>query len=184
MLRWRLLRGHQRGGKRRANFNDIVPSGEKCVDACRIKFFAFLLLEVFSGLLNGHGILIRAFGRKCVEHIRDHDDPCRDRNVVSLQAVWISTAVPSLVMSFGNDRCELNEFAVTVGEDMSTDRRVCSDDLNLVGIQPARLQQNVVGNGNLADVVEGEARYMSRHNRSDRPSCSAIMRLYFATRSV
>jgi len=89
-----------------------------------------------------------------VEHVRDGHDPAGEGDVRLPQRAGIARAVPALVVGQRDLLGEPQERGAAAGEDLGADRRVRLDRLELVRGQPAGLEQDGVGDPDLADVVQ------------------------------
>src|SRR6188474_2985385 len=90
--------------------------------------------------------------RERVEIVNDSEHPSADRDRLASQSVGIARSVPSLVVAL-NDRGdgigERNRF-----DDFGPDDRMNANARELFWRQTAGLRQDVLGYGELADVVE------------------------------
>ena len=82
----------------------------------------------------------------------DHAHGARDQgDLLAAQAVRVAVAVPALVvMAHAQDELLLEQRA----DDVGAEHRVLAHEVPLLGVQLARLEQDAVGDADLADVVQ------------------------------
>ena len=134
--------------------HDVVPTRQEDIDAGRVEVEAAAVFEVLPRHRQRHRLFIWTGGCERVEHVGDRDDPRRDRNFLALQFVRVAFAIPALVMTDRDVGGELNQFAPAAGQNRCADRGVSLHHGDLVRGQLARLEQNMVGGRDLADVVQ------------------------------
>ena len=99
-------------------------------------------------------VLVGARGEQGVEHVADGADARRERDLVALEALRVAAAVPALVVAERNLLGQLHERGARAGQDARADRGVGLHRRPLGRVELARLQQDVVGDADLADVVQ------------------------------
>src|SRR5207245_384202 len=92
---------------------------------------------------------------QCVEGVADGDDPRQAWNVRAGEPIWIPGAVVPLVV-VADDRQQAGARAQW-RDDGLTDDRVLAHRCELVGVKWSRLEQDRVGDTDLADVVDEPA---------------------------
>ena len=97
-------------------------------------------------------LVIRPLGRHRVVVVDDRQDARADRNVLAGQPLRIALAVPPLVVAQDQRRHRVGERHG--GDDLRADLRVDADLLELFLRERSRLRQDVLGHGELADVVQ------------------------------
>ena len=128
---------------------------EKQFDDFRVEVRARAAQQDRARLFARHAATIRAVFAHRVEAIDDGEDARRPRDRLAAQAVRVAEAVPALVMvaDDGHDRVrEIDAF-----EYLRADGRVNLHLVKLGGRQLPRLVQDVIGDGELADVVQQRA---------------------------
>ena len=99
---------------------------------------------------------VRAVARHRVERIRHREHACAERRLVGAEPVGVAAAVPALVMGAHNvEALALQER--DLGEHLLAEERVLLHARALVGRQRPRLLEDLVGDPDLADVVQEEA---------------------------
>ena len=126
------------------------------VDDGRIERLARFLLQQADRGVEAHRLVIRPLGHQRVEVVDDRQDARAERNLLALQARRIALAVPALVMAQDERRDRIRERHRA--DDVGADLRVGADLLELFGRQRARLREDVLGHGELADVVQQRRR--------------------------
>jgi hypothetical protein len=99
------------------------------------------------------GRLVGARAGQRVEHIGDRRDPAGQRDVLALEPARVAVAVPLLVVGVGDGRGHLERRGVGADEDAVADLRVALHHRELVDRQAPGLEQDAVGDPQLADVV-------------------------------
>ena len=116
---------------------------------------AALCLDIAQGFLERPGPFVGALRRECIEHVRDRDDARSQRDVFTGQPLRVAAAVEFFVMSQGDDRAHLQIARRAVGEDFVADHRMTPHDRGFLAGVAAGLEQDLVGDADLADVVHG-----------------------------
>ena len=114
---------------------------------------AALALQEVDALGQRPRVLVRPLADQRVEHVGHRDDARDQRNVVAVQAVRIAGAVVLLVMAERDDRAHRQVLRRAALQDVVADARVRAHHLLLGLRQRAFLQQDRVGDADLADVV-------------------------------
>ena len=104
-------------------------------------------------LVARHGGAVRAIRRHRVVGVAREDDPRGDRNLLADEAVRIAAAVPALVTG-AHDLADAREQAADPIEHELTLDRVVLDHLELALGERRRLVEDLLGDRDLADVVE------------------------------
>ncbi len=118
----------------------------------RIERLAGFLPEQPDGAFVAHRLVIGAFRRQRVEVIHHRQDAGAGRDLVALHPRRVSLAVPPLVVAQNQRRDRVGERHA--GDDFGADLRVDANLLELFLRQRTRLRENVLGDGQLADVVQ------------------------------
>ena len=124
------------------------------VDDARLELRAACAHDVLVRLERCPCVLVGALAGQRVEHVGDGDDPSAERDVVGHAAGRVPGAVPALVVVQGDLGGELDERRAAARQDLGAHGGVRLHDVELFGGQRARLQQDRVGHGHLADVVQ------------------------------
>ena len=111
--------------------------------------------DLGDGMLDRERRLVGPSVGHGVERVGDRDDPSRDRDRLATQAGGIAAAVPALVVGERDLGRDLQNRKATFTENAPADHGVGLDDLELLRRELARLEQDRVGNPDLADVVQG-----------------------------
>ena len=118
------------------------------------------LADDLHGLLVGHGRLVDAPADQRVVDVGHRHQPRRDRNLVAGQSSRIADAIPLLLVrqaiSLASSRKSTGVAQLPLGllDRVAAERRVGLHDLELFRRQLARLEQDAVGDADLADVVQ------------------------------
>ena len=126
---------------------------EECADDVRVELRAGAPRELHPRLDDRGLALVRAGGGDHVEHVRDSDDPARQRDLAAGQAERIPRPVPPLVVLLDRGAPRAQPLPQRRGE-LGAGRRVRAEDLPLVLRRPAGVRQDLVRDLELADVVE------------------------------
>ena len=116
---------------------------------------AGVLAQLVEGLLHRAGRPVGAAADDGVEGVGERDDAGAERDALALQAVGIAGAVPALVV-VADDGREVARHAQRVADALA-DLGVLAHDPELVLGQRPGLVQDVLGDADLADVVEQRA---------------------------
>ena len=127
--------------------NASMTAGSKCVPTP-----CWMMSRACGG--RG-GLAVRAVRRQRVERVGDGEDPRRDRDRVAGQPVGIAGAVPALVVMADDVARRAEE--LDVAHDLPAGHGVLLHDQPLGGRQRAGLEEDRVGHGDLAGVVQDEA---------------------------
>src|SRR5678815_1347190 len=95
---------------------------------------------------------IRAVGLKRAETIGDRKDACTERDLSSAETARVSESVPAFMMAKHEIVDRTGEW--NVAQDLGSDARMNLDALELLRRQCGRFRQNVLGNRQVADVVQ------------------------------
>src|ERR1039458_1983734 len=124
------------------------------LDDIRVELPTGMVEDLSDRLLYRPRRLVRAGVRESIEHVRRGHDPSRERDLLASKAAGVASAVPALVVgqrdALGHDK----QRATAAGQDLGADRRVRLHLLELPVTELARLEQDRVGNSDLADVVQ------------------------------
>ena len=99
--------------------------------------------------------LVWAAGGERVEHVADGADAPDQGDLLAAQSMWIAGAVPALVMRTGDRLGHLDQRRARAGQQRSSGRRVGLHQLPLGSAEFTALEQDLVGDPDLADVVQG-----------------------------
>ena len=129
----------------------------------RIELRSRVQHHVVDRLLERHRQPVRPDRRHRVDRVGDREQPCCPRDVFAAQPVRVPAAVPSFVVV-------TDDLSDTVGEPERSDDPFAEDRVGVqdasfgVGERP-RLVEDRLGDADLADVVEQEARFdrFARH---------------------
>ena len=104
---------------------------------------------------------IRAARAQGIINICNGHEAGREGDGFTLRPVGVSGTIPAFVMATRNLGCKMQhevvftQLATRSGQHAFTFGTVCFHDLELFRCVFARFEQNVVGDGDLADVVQG-----------------------------
>ena len=107
--------------------------------------------QLRGGVL-GHRAVVRAVRDERVVVVDDGEHAGAQRNGFSRQPFGVPRPIPALMMAFDVGRDGIRERHRA--DDVRADLRVDAHALELVGRQPAGLRKNVLGDRQLADVVQ------------------------------
>src|SRR6266702_2737908 len=85
--------------------------------------------------------------------IRQHDNPPLQRNLLALQPVRVARSIPPFMMGEGDGRRHLQERVGRPMQDVAADNGMRLDNLELLGSEAVRLEQDGIRNTDLADIV-------------------------------
>ena len=120
----------------------------------RIELDAGQLVDLLDRPLDRPRLLVRALVDQCVEDVGDSDDPAMQRDVLTRQPVRIAAAVPRLVMAARDLLGTLEDREIAAAQDLGAHARVRLHQVELFVGQVRVLQQDLVGDPDLADVVQ------------------------------
>src|SRR5204863_4415303 len=109
----------------------------------------------FTSRLDAHRAPVRAVAGHRVEGVRDSEDACAQRDLLSAQPIRIAGAVPALVVMADDARDVLEEG--NTGDDPRAVLRMFTHGGPLGLRERPRLAQDVVWDADLADVVQDGA---------------------------
>ena len=153
------------------HLDDRVEEG---VQKGRVKVCAATFRHDRERALDCHRRAVDAVAGQRVEDVCDRCHAALDRDLFADEAVGVAVAVPVLVVAERDARGKVKQGGVRAGEDLVADLGVLFDLQALFGGQRAGLQQNRVGDRDLADVVQrgGDAQQLALADRSNR-ACDA-----------
>ena len=129
--------------------------GQKCRHHARIEMSARAALDLRARRRDGNGARVRAIVRHGVESVGHREDARAQGDVLAPEPVGIAGAVPALVVMI-DDGDGVPEKRHVLDE-TAAHRGMRPHDLPFVGGQRPRLEEDAVGNGDLADVMEHDA---------------------------
>ena len=131
----------------------------KAVEQHRVERAALPVEDHGDGGVVAVRLFVAAVARQRVIYVRQRDYLRRDRDLLAEQAVRVAAAVPALVMPAADLDGGLEQRLLAVRrqplEHGRADGGMGADDVELLGRQAARLVEDVLGNADLADVVQG-----------------------------
>ena len=133
------------GGKRRIQLDEGL-------DDARIERLAAFLVQQADRGIEGHRLVVRPLRHQRVEVVDDREDARAERDLFALEAARVSLSIPPFVMAEDQRRHRIGKRHAA--DDFRADLRVDADLLELLLRQRTRLRQDVLGHGQLADVVE------------------------------
>ncbi len=113
-----------------------------------------------ASLLVREGRLVHALADERVVHVGHRHQPRRDGNRIARQPQRVTAAVPLLLVAVGDflghaqERHPHAQPPLGVLDGVAAERGVGLHDLELLGGELARLEEDAVGNADLADVVQ------------------------------
>ena len=113
-------------------------------------------LEQADGGVEAHRLVVRPLRHQRVEVVDDRQDARAERDLFALQPGRIALAVPALVMAEDQRRDRIRERHRA--DDVRADLRMRANLLELFRRQRPRLREDVLGHGELADVVQQRCR--------------------------
>ena len=142
-------------------------------DHARVELRPGAAVDLLARGREGGGRPVRAVGGQRVERVGDREHARGERDRVAREAVRVARAVPALVV-VADDELALAE-EVDVAQDLRADHGVAAHQRVLLLGQRAGLEQDRVGHGDLADVVQQEAeldlrRVLDRRSPQERAS--------------
>jgi hypothetical protein len=126
----------------------------KHLDHIRVKLPTGMVEDLSDRLLHRPRRLVRTGVRESIEHVRRGHDPSREQDLLASKAAGVASAVPALVVGQRDALSHDKQRATAAGKDLGSDRRVRLHLLELPVAELARLEQDRVGNSDLADVVQ------------------------------
>ena len=124
------------------------------LDHHRIELFARLPLNLGDGLHRCPSVLVRPDVRQGIKDIGERHDPARLRDFTVRNPTRVALTVPAFMVRQGDQVRQLHQFRLAVLEHSCPLQRVRVDDVALVGGQRAGFVQDLIGNCNLADVMQ------------------------------
>ena len=106
--------------------------------------------------LEAHRLVVRPLRHQRVEVVHDGEDARAERNLVGLEAGRVALAVEALVVAEDERRHRIGERHAA--DDLGADLRVDADLLELLLRERSRLGEDVLGDRELADVVQERRR--------------------------
>jgi len=100
------------------------------------------------------GLLVGALAGEGVEHVDDRDQAPGQGDRVAGQTLRVAGPVPALVVGEGDLLGDAQELGLPAGQDVGAGGRVALDGVELGGCQRTGLEQDGVGDADLADVVQ------------------------------
>ena len=150
---------HLIGGKRRQCTPEAHADLLQAVEQHRVERAALSVEDHGDGGVVGVCLFVAAVTGQRVKYVRQCDYLRRDRDLFTEQAVRIAAAVPAFVVPAADLDGDLDQRLVAVLrqplEHGCADDGMGADDVEFLGRQCARLVQNVLGDADLADVVQG-----------------------------
>ena len=141
----RRLAGVRFGGQRRIHLDERR-------DDARVERLAAFLPQQADGRVEAHRLVIRPLGHQRVEVVHHRQDARAERNLLALRAGRIALAVPALVVAQDQRRDRVGKRHAA--DDLGADLRMDPDLLEFLLRERTRLRQDVLGHGELADVVQ------------------------------
>jgi hypothetical protein len=92
-----------------------------------------------------------------VEDIGDVDEPGGVRDGLARDPVGVARSVPALVVGAGDLLRGPQQLGLRAGEHRGAGGRVRLDDGELLRAESSRLEQDGVGHGDLAEIVQGRS---------------------------
>ena len=114
---------------------------------------AAVLFNIGQRGRHAPGFFVRPLGGKGVEHVAHCHDPALDGDVLALQPIGISRTVPFLVMGQRDLPGHPHQVRVMPGQYLRADGGMGLHDLPFLLIELAGLEQDAVGDADLADIV-------------------------------
>ena len=111
-------------------------------------------LDLGDGLVDRPGRLVGALVGERVEDVGDGDDPADQRDPLPHDSARVAGAVPALVVVERDLLRHLQDGEGALAEDLGAHLGVLLHHLPLGGGQLARLEEDLVGDADLADVVQ------------------------------
>src|SRR5690606_26645555 len=128
-------------------------AADEQLDQARIEMTSALFTQIGYCLLHRPGRLVRAHAGQRVEYVGNGDDTPLKGNLFTAQAIWITTAIPLLMVRQGNPLRGAQQSGTVLADDPCTDLDVLTHHLPLLIVELARLAQYRIGNAYLADIM-------------------------------
>ena len=141
------------GGGGAPDREHVVERAEEEVEQLGVELRAAPVLHHLPSLVDREGGPVDAVGGERVEDVCDGGDAALDRDRVAGEAVGVAGAVDPLVVGERHQRGEVEQLDVGAGEDAVAHLGVRLHHEALVRGEPAGLEQDPVGDADLADVV-------------------------------
>ena len=124
----------------------------------RVEAAAFAAADHFERFLVGKRLLVAALARQRVVSVGKRDDLRGDGDILALEAVWVALAVPALMVPAADLKGVFDDRFILidrqVGDDLRAQPRVLLDDVELTRRERGGLGQDVLGDEELADIVQ------------------------------
>jgi hypothetical protein len=144
-------------GVRKSSFGDrpdFAERGQEGIEDERIELRAPAGAHHADRLVERERGAVHTVARDRIEHVRDARDPSFERNRLPGDAARVAGSVEALVVRQGDRRRDVQQLGGRLGEQPVADLRVPLHHPALGVGQRARLEQDAVGDRDLADVVE------------------------------
>ena len=144
-----LLSGHM---------NDMAPAlidPQKGVDHLGVELPAPLLLDLSQGLGERPSFFVGAGVGEGVKGVRDRYDAGGEGYGLGSKTLGVALPIPALVVRGGDDPGHLEEVGLGPFQQLGPQRRVLAHRLPFFVPKTPALKKNPVGDGYLAQVVEG-----------------------------
>ena len=129
-----------------------LDAGDEGVDHVRVELGAGVAAQLGERLRVRQRAPVRAVGYERVPGVAGEHDARGERDLLAGDAVRVAAAVPALVLVA--DRVRHRGEAGQRPQDALADDGVLAHQLPLLGVEPAGLVEDLVGDPDLADVVE------------------------------
>lgn len=133
-------------------FHQVREHGEKRLKHLRVERLASFPTEHVDRIFNADRLVVRSLRHERIEVIDDREDAGTDRYLLALQTSRIARAVPPLVVVADERRDWVGEGHHL--DDVGAHLRMGLDSLELLTGEAPRFRQDVLGNGDVADVVQ------------------------------
>ena len=124
----------------------------------RVEAAAFAAADHFERFLVGKRLLVAALARQRVVSVGKRDDLRGDGDILALEAVGVALAVPALMVPAADLKGVFDDRFILidrqVGDDLRAQPRVLLDDVELTRRERGGLGQDVLGDEELADIVQ------------------------------
>ncbi len=139
---------------RRVGDVELRVDVEECVEDDRVEMGAAAVAHHGEGLLDRKRGPIGPVAREGVEHVGDGRDPAFERYVLPVQSTRIAGAVVALVVGERDRGGEVEQLRAGVAQHLVADLGVLLHRHALRLVERPGLEQQVVADGDLADVVQ------------------------------